>query len=67
MTEVAIRDRPQRGVNLMSQYEINEARKAATVAATFSAKRMRWNSMTKKLMSCSTSSKEDSSASRGMV
>ncbi len=64
---MAMRDKPQRGVNLMSQYEMKVARKAATVAVTFSAKRIRWNSMTKKLMSCSTSSKEDSRASRGMV
>lgn len=62
-----MRDKPQSGVNLMSQYEMKAATKAATVAVTFSAKRIRWNSMTKKLMRCSTSSKEDSSASRGIV
>jgi hypothetical protein len=38
-----------------------------TVAQTFSAKRIRWNSMTKKLISSSTSPVMLSRVSRGMV
>jgi hypothetical protein len=42
-------------------------RLTARVAQTFSAKRMRWNSMTKKLMSSSTSPVMLSRVSRGIV
>lgn len=50
-----------------SEFGCRASSRTKTVAQMFSANRTRWNSMTKKLMNCSTSSRRRSRDSLGMV